>query len=36
MNSKKTPLKDCFVLQPSVFEDKRGEFIETYNAGAFK
>jgi dTDP-4-dehydrorhamnose 3,5-epimerase len=26
-----TPLKDCFILEPSIFEDERGIFIETFN-----
>jgi len=31
-----TPLKDCFILKPSVFIDKRGVFYETYNEHTFK
>ncbi len=30
-----TPLKDCFILEPSVFEDERGVFIETFNKKNF-
>ncbi|MEZ4859418.1 MAG: dTDP-4-dehydrorhamnose 3,5-epimerase [Flavobacteriaceae bacterium] len=31
-----SPLKDCFYLKPSVFQDKRGLFSETYNKGQFE
>ena len=31
-----TSLKDCFILKPSVFEDERGIFIETFNEKVFK
>lgn len=31
-----TPLKDCFLLKPSVFRDDRGSFCETYNSMTFK
>lgn len=30
-----TPLKDCFVLQPRVFKDERGLFLETFNKKTF-
>lgn len=30
-----TPLKDCFVIKPRVFEDERGYFYESYNAATF-
>ena len=30
-----TPLKDCFVLEPSVFKDERGLFYESYNKKRF-
>ena len=33
---KETKLKGCFILQPQVFEDKRGYFIESYNQKSFK
>lgn len=33
---KRTPLKDCFILKPRVFQDKRGIFYETYNQKIFK
>lgn len=31
-----TPIKDCFLLKPSVFYDHRGEFIESYNKKRFE
>lgn len=31
-----TPLKDCLLLKPSVFEDKRGSFYESYNKEQFE
>jgi len=31
-----TPLNDCFVLQPRVFEDERGVFWETFNDRTFR
>tara|TARA_R100001132_G_C3268681_1_gene91008 strand:+ start:862 stop:1407 length:546 start_codon:yes stop_codon:yes gene_type:complete len=31
-----SPLKDCFYIKPSVFEDKRGVFSETYNQKQFE
>jgi dTDP-4-dehydrorhamnose 3,5-epimerase len=31
-----TPLKDCYVVRPRVFEDERGYFFESYNEGFFK
>lgn len=31
MNINNTKLKDCFVIEPKVFEDERGYFLETYN-----
>ena len=31
-----TSLKDCFILKPSVFEDERGIFIETFKEKVFK
>jgi dTDP-4-dehydrorhamnose 3,5-epimerase len=30
------PLRDCFVLEPRVFNDERGIFYETYNRNNFK
>lgn len=31
-----TPLKDCFLLKPEVFEDSRGIFMETYSSRRFR
>ena len=31
----KTPLNDCFILKPQVFEDSRGIFFESYNQKTF-
>lgn len=33
---KQTPLKDCFILKPTLFRDERGVFSETYNKKVFK
>lgn len=35
MELQKTPLKDCFILKPNVFRDKRGLFCEIYNQKIF-
>ena len=35
MTVKETKLKDCFILEPKVFLDKRGSFIESYNKKVF-
>lgn len=35
MNITKTPLLDCLILEPKVFEDSRGFFFESYNAKKF-
>ena len=32
----KTPITDLLIIKPRVFEDPRGYFCETYNAGRFK
>ena len=32
----KTPLKDCFLLKPSVFEDHRGTFQESFSQRRFE
>ncbi|WP_299159608.1 dTDP-4-dehydrorhamnose 3,5-epimerase [uncultured Eudoraea sp.] len=32
---KETKLKGCFVLEPNVFEDKRGYFLESFNKEMF-
>ncbi|GAB5524362.1 MAG: dTDP-4-dehydrorhamnose 3,5-epimerase [Roseivirga sp.] len=31
-----TPLQDCYILKPKVFEDQRGYFFETYNTATLK
>lgn len=31
-----SPLRDCFVLTPRVFEDERGHFCETFNKKVFE
>ena len=31
-----TPLKDCYIIEPTVFEDERGYFFEKYNEGKFE
>lgn len=36
MKLQKTPLKDCYILKPTIFRDKRGLFYETYNQDVFK
>ena len=36
MKIEQTPLKDCFVLTPTIFKDERGTFYETYNKKLFK
>ena len=36
MRIKETPLKDCFILSPSVFEDQRGYFYESFNEKVFE
>lgn len=35
MKLTKTPLDDCFILQPDVFSDDRGYFLETFNQKKF-
>lgn len=35
MNIINTPLAGCFVLEPQVFGDSRGSFMESYNAQKF-
>lgn len=32
---KETKLKGCFIIQPQIFNDKRGYFIESFNQKAF-
>jgi len=36
MKIKETPLKDCYIIEPSVFEDDRGYFYEKYNETKFE
>jgi dTDP-4-dehydrorhamnose 3,5-epimerase len=36
MTVKPTPLKDCLIIEPSVFKDKRGSFFESFNHATFK
>ncbi|AVR44851.1 dTDP-4-dehydrorhamnose 3,5-epimerase [Christiangramia fulva] len=31
MKVEKTPLKDCYLIKPTIFEDQRGIFLETYH-----
>ncbi len=31
MEVEETPLKDCFLIKPKIFEDHRGIFLETYH-----
>ncbi|WP_369999117.1 dTDP-4-dehydrorhamnose 3,5-epimerase [Winogradskyella sp.] len=32
---KESKLKGCYIIQPQIFEDKRGYFLETYNEKSF-
>lgn len=36
MTLTETGLKGLFIIEPRIFEDSRGYFMETYNAGVFK
>lgn len=36
MKIESTPIKDCFILTPKVFKDKRGYFFERYNKKKFE
>ena len=36
MKLQKTPLEDCYVIEPTVFEDERGYFYEKYNQQKFE
>lgn len=36
MNAIETKLSGCFVLEPKVFKDNRGYFVESYNKSIFK
>ncbi|WP_417874251.1 dTDP-4-dehydrorhamnose 3,5-epimerase [Xanthomarina gelatinilytica] len=35
MTALETKLKDCFILEPKIFEDQRGYFFETFNQKEF-
>ncbi len=35
MNIEETKLKGCFIIEPKVFEDKRGYFFESFNQNSF-
>lgn len=36
MKLKETPLKDCYIIEPTVFEDERGYFYEKFNEKLFE
>lgn len=36
MKIKETPLKDCYILEPTIFEDERGYFYEKFNENNFE
>jgi dTDP-4-dehydrorhamnose 3,5-epimerase len=36
MKIKQTPLKDCYIIEPTVFEDDRGYFFEKFNEKKFE
>lgn len=36
MNIKKTKIKDCFIIEPSLHEDNRGYFFESFNKKEFE
>ncbi|MPS72096.1 MAG: dTDP-4-dehydrorhamnose 3,5-epimerase [Chryseobacterium sp.] len=36
MKVKNTPLKDCYIIEPTIFEDDRGYFFEKYNEEKFE
>lgn len=36
MKVKETPLKDCYIIEPTIFEDDRGYFFEKYNEKKFE
>ena len=35
MNIEETELKGCFIVEPTIFEDKRGYFFESFNQKGF-
>lgn len=36
MKIKETPLKDCYIIEPTLFEDERGYFYEKFNEKKFE
>ncbi len=36
MKIKKTPLKDCYIIEPTIIEDERGYFYEKFNEKKFE
>lgn len=36
MNIKSTPLKDCYIIEPTILEDERGYFYEKFNEQKFE
>jgi dTDP-4-dehydrorhamnose 3,5-epimerase len=36
MKVKSTPLKDCYIIEPTIFEDERGYFFEKFNEQKFE
>lgn len=36
MKIKSTPLKDCYIIEPTIFEDERGYFYEKFNEQKFE
>lgn len=36
MKIKETPLKDCYIIEPTIFEDDRGYFYEKFNEKRFE
>lgn len=36
MTLKETKLKDCFIIEPQIFKDQRGYFLETFNQKKFQ
>lgn len=36
MKIKETPLKDCYIIEPTIYSDERGYFFEKYNEKTFE
>lgn len=36
MKIRSTPLKDCYIIEPTIFEDERGYFFEKFNEKKFE